>query len=235
VLKGENKMEEIIVDYELILKNYYHKDVWKIMSHICFKFVRKQYDDDLFQVMLIAYEKLPDEIKNLTIEDALFGSRKSYIYKTLVRACSKYLISKSNIVKKQTPLTYRETEEFIKLRRSKNLTEVQKERLKYLEELKNSLHIVSTMENDEKVDNELEYGFITEIDDSRQILKLAMSNLTPDEKLIIDKHYIYGFTDEEISKEFGLKRCSIQVRRKKILLKMRETLLDLGIDEDVLL
>ena len=225
---------ELLVNYELILKKHYHKDVWKIMTHICYKFVRRKYDDDLFQVMLIAYEKLPEDIKNLTIEDDLSGKRKGYIYTTLIRACSKYLISKSNIVNKQTPLTTRETEEFIRLRRSKNLSEEEKVRFIYLEQLKNSIN-VDTIEENEEQDSEVYYKLTTEIDDSRQILQLAMSNLTSDEKLLIDKHYIYGFTDDEISKDFGITRSAVQVRRKKILLKMRETLLDLGIDEDVLL
>jgi RNA polymerase sigma factor (sigma-70 family) len=184
--------------------------------------------------MLIAYEKLPHDIKNLTIEDDLFTKRKGYIYTTLIRACSKYLISKSNIVTKQTPLTTRETEEFIRLRRSKNLNEEEKFRFTYLEGLKNSIN-VDTIEENEEQDSEVYYKLTTEIDDSRQILQLAMSNLTSDEKLLIDKHYIYGFTDDEISKDFGITRSAVQARRKKILLKMRETLLDLGIDEDVLL
>jgi RNA polymerase sigma factor (sigma-70 family) len=211
---------EITVNYELILKKQCHKELWNIMNRVCFKFVRKNYDDDLFQTMLIAYEKLPEDIKNLNHDDHLSGGRKSYIYKTLIRACSRYLMSKSNIVKKQTPLTCRETEEFIKLRRSPNLTETEKERLLYLENLKNSVHLLSIMENDEEGENEVEYKLTTEIDDTKQILKLAMSNLTSDEKLLIDKHYIYGYTDDEISKDFRITRSAVQVRRKKILLKM---------------
>ena len=254
-------MEEFIVNAEELLKNKYDDEHWKIMSLICFKFTRKSYDDDLFQVMFIAFEKLSDDIKfrvdkkyikhcNETIlYPSMLGNklevmnrrRWNYIYKTLLRACSKYLVSKSNIVKKQTPLTTRETEEFIRLRKKKNKTKEELSRYEFLMELKDSIHKIEI--NDEG-DKELKEG--ETIENSAymvfnkdktylNIIKLATESLTSDEKLLIDKHYIYGFTDDEISKDFGITRSAVQVRRKKILAKMRETLLDLGIDEDVLL
>ena len=68
-----------------------------------------------------------------------------------------------------------------------------------------------------------------------KILKSAISKLDSEEIFIINEYYFSGKSDNEISKELNKPRTTIRDRRKKILLKMRETLLDLGIDEDVLL
>ena len=68
-----------------------------------------------------------------------------------------------------------------------------------------------------------------------KILKSSISKLESEEIFIINEYYFKGKSDNEISKELNKPRTTIRDRRKKILNKMKETLLDLGIDEDVLL
>ena len=240
-------MEEFIVDGESLLKSRFKDEHWKIMQNICYRFLRKNYDDELFQIMFITFEKLHDDIKfiaskklieeseltlipNLNLE-IINKRRIGYIYKTLTRTCSKHLIGKSNTISEQTPLTCREMEEFIKLRKIKNLSDDEEIRFKYLMELKNSVKTVELVNNDE---DEIDGYEIDIYDNKKDILKLAISDLTENEVSIIDKHYIKKLSDNEIAKSFGVTRSAIQNRRKKILAKMRETLLDLGIDKDIL-
>lgn len=208
-------------------------------------FSDKYQDDDLMQEICIAYEKIPEKIKIVlsdidlppSIEEKVKienSRRGGYIKKSLISACSKYLLSKrcnSNLtifsrVKKERLVQLK-----IKVRDEVATLDEVSEYQELLEESLNS-NILTTDDADNNRDGiHYDNNIFFEMDNLKIIAKI----LNDSELDLLNDYYFNNMTDSEIGLKSGISRSAIGHKRKKLLNKLKESLLDMGYDFDDLI
>lgn len=195
---------------EYLKKNY--EDYYKIFLKLRDKYGRNYYEkEELIQEMLIVFLKL----------DLSKGGL--YIWSCLENCCKKTIakINSSNSL-----LNKRQIEEYRNLLfRFENKQKLTKLELDILNNYEN-LH--SIQHNSPEYFEALTYD-IYDFNDS--VIELLDNDY---DKQILKLSFYEGLTDGEIGKELNKSRTTIRDRKKKILRDLKEILLDLGIDEDIL-
>lgn len=206
------------------LKNKDRKHL-DMFGYLLNKYGKNYWDkEELLQEMSITYFKLKpdrliktgnveiDEINNRYIRSCLENCCKATISKIngsnslLTKSKRKEFRELLNKYENKEPLT---KEEIFNLHTYENLDSIEHSTASYFEAI--------------TIDNyEFEYDFILNLLDNEY------------DKKIIHLSFYEGLTDGEIGKELNKSRTTIRDRKKKILRDLKETLLDLGIDEDIL-
>lgn len=203
-------------------KNNEHSDMF---GYLLNKYGKNCWDkEELLQEMSITYFKLKSERLNKTGNVDVDEINNRYV-RSCLENCCKSTISKINgsnsLLTKSKRKEYREL--LNRYENKENLTKEEIFNLHTYEKLDSIEHSTASYFEIETTDYyEFGYEFILSLIDSEY------------DRAIINLSFYEKLTDGEIGKELSKSRTTIRDRRKKILRDLKEYLLDLGIDEDVL-
>ena len=212
------KMQEIL--------NNMDKQHRKMFTYLIHKYKRTESDkDELFQEMLIVFCKLNKERTTVTNIRDVDELNLRYV-RSCLENCCKNTIAKLNV--SNSILNRAKQKEYKNLLiRYENKEPMTKEEILTLAEY-SKLNYVECKPN-----NELHASFSYKLDFGFEFILNLIDN--DYDKSIIRMSFINKLTDGEIGEALGKSRTTIRDRKKKIFRELREKLLDLGIDEDVLL
>ena len=179
-----------------------YKWCWNILSSTCYKRTNKSYDDDSFQIMIIAIEKNMD--MTYTAKEILLGdftSRSKNVAKKYVRVIVDRALYHEVSKGYKKGLTRRERVEYKTLDKNSD-------RYRQL-----SIRIVPDRFKD--ID---EIGIGVKCNRLYDILSI----LTEDEFSIIRDFYFYGYSEREIGLNLNISKQAVNKRRKNILNKLKQ-------------
>ena len=208
--------------FENIIKTDY-EDLYELFFKVCRRYNNGRLDDDTLQTIVITYEnKIKNKIK--------FDSEKNsngYIYRILCNSCYDFKVKSQNF--SNSSLNKTDRLRLVELGKKIKLSEVSDDELdEYLYLKKKSPIDLLREDHKSYTSRNIENLY------RKDLIKDLFTNLSEYDSNIIKMYYYEKFNDSEIGIELNKSRTTIRDRRKKILRDLKEHLLDLGIDEDIL-
>ena len=209
-------------NFEQIVQSNY-EDVYPLFLKVCKKYNNGRFDDDTMQIIIIQYEKIKDKICNLGDDKNKVG----YLFRALCNACYDFKVKYENF--SNSPLSQEDKNRLIELGKKLRYGILSKdESIEY-----DNLRLNNYIKPLEEYHMSYRSKNIDRIDRS-DLFKKIFKNLSDYDIQIIKLFYYEKLNDGEVAKELNKSRTTIRDRRKKVLRDLKEMLLDLGIDEDIL-
>lgn len=222
-----------IEEYKILLFELYSKIYSSKISHMCFRYKEFNIFEDLKQEAYSCIWKLISENKFEKFD------RIPYIILYLKGNITHYY--KKYIVKHYTTLGDKNRLKLEKINNNlDNNIEVSDDDLKIKIRLESLYGSISNLDSPTNEEEDTNLGDLLESKPCNfdrffivEKLKDAISKLKIEDSTILS-YFMLGYNDSEIGIELNKSRTTIRDRRKKILRDLKEHLLDLGIDEDIL-